>query len=115
LGRWRLRAKPNRQHHKIGARYDAGYAIHAIRLSARNAELSIPDFSDATGRLMSESSSFTLQVGDALPILEQVECRGNDVQGQLGPSAEGAALKSTANADLQMMTPSRQNRRIAGF
>ena len=31
-------------------------------------DLSLPDFSDATGRLM----TFTQQVGDALPILEQM-------------------------------------------
>jgi hypothetical protein len=34
--------------------------------------LSLPDFSDATGRLMTEFNTFTQQVGDALPILEQM-------------------------------------------
>jgi hypothetical protein len=35
-------------------------------------DLSLPDFSDATGRVMSEFNTFTQQVGDALPILEQM-------------------------------------------
>jgi hypothetical protein len=35
-------------------------------------DLSMPDFSDATGRLMMEFNSFTQQVGDALPILEEM-------------------------------------------
>jgi hypothetical protein len=35
-------------------------------------DLSLPDFSDATGRLMTEFNTFTQQVGDALPILEQM-------------------------------------------
>jgi hypothetical protein len=35
-------------------------------------DLSLPDFSDATGRVMSEFNIFTQQVGDALPILEQM-------------------------------------------
>src|SRR6202048_4945937 len=34
--------------------------------------VSLPDFSDATGRVMSEFNAFTQQVGDALPILEQM-------------------------------------------
>src|SRR5712671_5257366 len=35
-------------------------------------DLSLPDFSDATGKLMTEFNTFTQQVGDALPILEQM-------------------------------------------
>jgi hypothetical protein len=35
-------------------------------------DLSLPDFSDATGRLMMEFNTFTQQVGDALPVLEQM-------------------------------------------
>jgi hypothetical protein len=35
-------------------------------------DLSMPDFSDATGRLMTEFNSFTQQVGDTLPILEEM-------------------------------------------
>jgi hypothetical protein len=35
-------------------------------------DLSLPDFSDATGKVMTEFNTFTQQVGDALPILEQM-------------------------------------------
>lgn len=35
-------------------------------------DLSLPDFSDATGKMMTEFNTFTQQVGDALPILEQM-------------------------------------------
>jgi hypothetical protein len=35
-------------------------------------DLSMPDFSDATGRLMTEFNSFTQQVGDTLPVLEEM-------------------------------------------
>jgi hypothetical protein len=35
-------------------------------------DLSLPDFMDTTGRLMTEFNTFTQQVGDALPILEQM-------------------------------------------
>ena len=35
-------------------------------------DLSLPDLSDATGRVMTEFNTFTQQVGDALPILEQM-------------------------------------------
>jgi hypothetical protein len=35
-------------------------------------DLSMPDFADATGRLMTEFNSFTQQVGDTLPILEEM-------------------------------------------
>lgn len=35
-------------------------------------DFAIPDFSDASGRVMTEFNSFTNQVGDALPLLEQM-------------------------------------------
>ena len=35
-------------------------------------DLSLPDFSDTTGRLLTEFNTFAQQVGDALPILEQM-------------------------------------------
>lgn len=35
-------------------------------------DLSMPDFSDASNKMMTEFNSFTQQVGDALPILEQM-------------------------------------------
>src|SRR6201992_4478836 len=35
-------------------------------------DLSIPDFSDTSSRMMSEFNSFTQQVGDTLPLLEQM-------------------------------------------
>ena len=67
-------------------------------------DLSLPDFSDATGRLMSEFNTFTQQVGDALPILEQMgyEVTTFKVSWGLPPKAR-LRLKSTGNADLQMV------------
>lgn len=35
-------------------------------------DLSIPDFSDTSGKMIAEFNSFTQQVGTALPILEQI-------------------------------------------
>lgn len=35
-------------------------------------DLAMPDFSDASGKVMTEFDSFTNQVGDALPLLEQM-------------------------------------------
>jgi hypothetical protein len=35
-------------------------------------DLSLPDFSDTTGRLLTEFNTFAQQVGDALPIVEQM-------------------------------------------
>jgi hypothetical protein len=46
-------------------------AMPALSLSSMP-DLSLPDFSDATGRLMTEFNTFTQQVGDALPIFEQM-------------------------------------------
>jgi hypothetical protein len=65
-------------------------------------DLSLPDFSDATGRIMAEFSTFTQQVGDALPILEQMgyEVTTFKVTWGLPPKAR-LRLKSTGNADIQ--------------
>jgi hypothetical protein len=65
-------------------------------------DLSLPDFSDATGRLMTEFNTFTQQVGDALPILEQMgyEVTTFKVTWGLPPKAR-LRLKSNGNADIQ--------------
>src|ERR1700716_2134795 len=63
-------------------------------------DLSLPDFS--TGRLMTEFNTFTQQVGDALPILEQMgyEVTTFKVTWGLSPKAR-LRLKSNGNADIQ--------------
>ena len=60
------------------------------------------DLSDATGRLMTEFNTFTQQVGDALPILEQMgyEVTTFKVSWGLPPKAR-LRLKSNGNADIQ--------------
>src|SRR5438874_8264683 len=65
-------------------------------------DLSLPDFSDSTGRLMTEFNTFTQQVGDALPILEQMgfEVTTFKVTWGLPPKAR-LRLKSSGNADIQ--------------
>jgi hypothetical protein len=65
-------------------------------------DLSMPDFSDATGRLMTEFNTFTQQVGDALPILEQMgyEVTTFKVTWGLPPKAR-LRLKSNGNSDIQ--------------
>ncbi len=65
-------------------------------------DLSLPDFSDASGRLMTEFNIFTQQVGDALPILEQMgyEVTTFKVTWGLPPKAR-LRLKSNGNADIQ--------------
>jgi hypothetical protein len=65
-------------------------------------DLSLPDFSDATGRVMTEFNTFTQQVSDALPILEQMgyEVTTFKVTWGLPPKAR-LRLKSTGNADIQ--------------
>jgi hypothetical protein len=65
-------------------------------------DLSLPDFSDATGRVMTEFYTFTQQVGDALPILEQMgyEVTSFKVTWGLPPKAR-LRLKSSGNADIQ--------------
>ena len=64
--------------------------------------LSLPDFSDTTGKLMTEFNTFTQQVGDALPILEQMgyEVTTFKVTWGLPPKAR-LRLKSNGNADIQ--------------
>src|ERR1700681_508469 len=65
-------------------------------------DLSLPDFSDATSRLMTEFNPFTNQLGDALPILEQMgyEVTTFKVTWGLPPKAR-LRLKSNGNADIQ--------------
>jgi hypothetical protein len=65
-------------------------------------DLSLPDFSDATGRMMTEFNTFTQQVGDALPVLEQMgyEVTSFKVTWGLPPKAR-LRLKSNGGADIQ--------------
>jgi hypothetical protein len=65
-------------------------------------DLALPDFADATGRVMSEFNAFTVQVGDALPILEQMgyEVTTFKVTWGLPPKAR-LRLKSTGAVDIQ--------------
>jgi hypothetical protein len=65
-------------------------------------DLSLPDFSDATGRVMTEFNTFTQQVGDALPVLEQMgyEVTTFRVTWGLPPKAR-LRLKSSAGTDIQ--------------
>src|ERR1700712_1236850 len=68
-------------------------------------DLSLPDFPDATGRVMSEFSIFTQQVGDALPILEQMgyEVTVFKVTWGLPPKAR-LRLKSSGNANIEELS-----------
>jgi hypothetical protein len=65
-------------------------------------DLSMPDFSDASGRVMTEFNSFTQQIGDALPILEQMgyDVTTFKVTWGLPPKAR-LRLKSTGNGEMQ--------------
>jgi hypothetical protein len=65
-------------------------------------DFSLPDLSDATSRLMTEFNTFTQEVGDALPILEQMgyEITTFKVTWGLPPRAR-LRLKSNGNADIQ--------------
>src|SRR6266436_4239486 len=65
-------------------------------------DLSLPDFSDTTGRMMTEFNTFTQQVGDALPVLEQMgyEVTSFKVTWGLPPKAR-LRLKSNGGADIQ--------------
>src|ERR1700730_12534256 len=65
-------------------------------------DLALRDFSYATGRVMTEFNTFTQQVGDALPILEQMgyEVTTFKVTWGLLPKAR-LRLKSNGNADIQ--------------
>ena len=65
-------------------------------------DLSLPDFSDATGRLMIEFNTFTQQVGDALPILEQMGYEVTTFKVTWGfPPKARLRLESNGNADIQ--------------
>lgn len=68
-------------------------------------DLSLPDLSDPSGKLMAEFNSFTQQVGDALPLLEQMgyEVTTFKVTWGLPPKAR-LRLKSSGNADTQKVT-----------
>src|SRR4051812_15143174 len=76
-------------------------ALPAVSLPSMP-DLSMPDFSDATGKLMAEFNTFTQQVGEALPILEQMgyEVTTFKVTWGLPPKAR-LRLKSAGNADVQ--------------
>jgi hypothetical protein len=65
-------------------------------------DLSLPDFSDATGKMMAEFNTFTQQVGDALPVLEQMgyEVTVFKVTWGLPPRAR-LRLKSSGSSDIQ--------------
>lgn len=65
-------------------------------------DLSLPDLSDASGRLLTEFNTFTQQIGDALPILEQMgyEVTTFKVTWGLPPKAR-LRLKSNGNSDVQ--------------
>src|SRR6266404_3786618 len=65
-------------------------------------DLSLPDFSDATGKLMTEFNTCTQQVGDALPLLEQMgyEVATFKVTWGLPPKAR-LRLRSNGSADIQ--------------
>lgn len=64
-------------------------------------DLSLPDFSDTTGRLMTEFNTFTQQLGSALPILEQMgyEVTTFKVTWGLPPKAR-LRLKSNSTGDI---------------
>ncbi len=65
-------------------------------------DLSLPDFSDTTGKIMTEFNAFTQQVGDALPVLEQMgyEVTTFKVTWGLPPKAR-LRLRSNGSADIQ--------------
>jgi len=65
-------------------------------------DLSLPDFSDATGRLMLEFNTLAQQVGDALPILEQIGYEVTTFKETWGlPPKARLRLKSNGNSDVQ--------------
>ncbi|MGY8666206.1 hypothetical protein Q3C01_28185 [Bradyrhizobium sp. UFLA05-109] len=68
-------------------------------------DLSLPDLSDPSGKLMAEFNSFTQQVGDALPLLEQMgyEVTTFKVTWGLPPKAR-LRLKSNGNTDPQKVS-----------
>ncbi|WP_027556082.1 hypothetical protein [Bradyrhizobium sp. Cp5.3] len=68
-------------------------------------DLPLLDMSDPTGKLMAEFNSFTQQVGDALPVLEQMgyEVTSFKITWGLPPKAR-LRLKSNGGADVQKMS-----------
>ncbi|MGY4319723.1 hypothetical protein [Bradyrhizobium sp. JR3.5] len=65
-------------------------------------DLSLPDFSGATGKLTGEFSAFTQQIGEALPILEQMGYEVTTFRVTWGLPPKGRLrLKSSGNADVQ--------------
>jgi hypothetical protein len=68
-------------------------------------DLSMPDFSDATGRLMTEFNSFTQQIGDTLPVLEAMgyEVVTFKVTWGLPPKAR-LRLRSKGETDIAKIT-----------
>ncbi|MDA9503969.1 hypothetical protein XI09_04035 [Bradyrhizobium sp. CCBAU 11386] len=68
-------------------------------------DLSLPDLSDPTGKLMAEFNTFTQQIGDALPLLEQMgyEVTTFKVTWGLPPKAR-LRLKSNGNTDPQKVS-----------
>jgi hypothetical protein len=98
--RRRVRPKPDRQHYKI-VTMPAMPSMPSVSLPSMP-DLSMPDFSDAIGRLMTEFNTFTQEVGDALPILEQMghEVTTFKVTWGLPPKAR-LRLRSNGSADIQ--------------
>ncbi len=68
-------------------------------------DLSMPDFSDATGKLMTEFNTFTQQIGDTLPVLEGMgyEVVTFKVTWGLPPKA-GLRLRSRGDTDMVRVT-----------
>ncbi|MGX4774016.1 hypothetical protein ACWAUC_29925 [Bradyrhizobium guangdongense] len=68
-------------------------------------DLSLPDLSDPSGKLMAEFNSFTQQVGDALPLLQQMgyEVTTFKVTWGLPPKAR-LRLKSNGSTDPQKVS-----------
>ena len=92
-------------HNQIRTGHDASGALAAVPSLPSMPDLSMPDFSDATGRLMTEFTSFTQQVGDTLPILESMgyEVTTFKVTWGLPPKAR-LRLRSKGETDLAKVT-----------
>lgn len=102
---WKLTASQNGRNHSLtkSAR-EMMPSMPSVSLPSMP-DLSLPDLSDPTGRLMTEFNSFTQQVRDALPLLEQMgyEVTTFKVTWGLPPKAR-LRLKSTGNADAQKVS-----------
>jgi hypothetical protein len=81
-------------------------AMQSISLPAMP-DLSLHDFSDATGRVMTEFNTFTQQVGDALPILEEMgyEVTTFKVTWGLPPKARLRLKSVEGHADPLLLAP----------